>query len=60
MNILVLNCGSSSVKYQLIEVNDRKWLARVATVPAARRLVACARQRRTDRHERCHAQECSV
>lgn len=28
MNILVLNCGSSSVKYQLIEVVSRKWLAR--------------------------------
>lgn len=28
MNILVLNCGSSSVKYQLIEVNARTWLAR--------------------------------
>ena len=28
MNILVLNCGSSSVKYQLIEVNAQKWLAK--------------------------------
>ena len=28
MNILVLNCGSSSVKYQLIEVDARKTLAR--------------------------------
>ncbi len=28
MNILVLNCGSSSVKYQLIEVNAQKTLAR--------------------------------
>jgi acetate kinase len=28
MNILVLNCGSSSVKYQLIEVDARKMLAR--------------------------------
>ncbi len=28
MNILVLNCGSSSVKYQLIEVDSRKLLAR--------------------------------
>lgn len=28
MNILVLNCGSSSVKYQLIEVESQKWLAR--------------------------------
>jgi acetate kinase len=28
MNILVLNCGSSSVKYQLIEAEARRWLAR--------------------------------
>ncbi len=28
MNILVLNCGSSSVKYQLIDVNAEKWLAK--------------------------------
>jgi acetate kinase len=28
MNVLVLNCGSSSVKYQLIEVNAQKWLAK--------------------------------
>lgn len=28
MNILVLNCGSSSVKYQLIEANSQKWLAK--------------------------------
>ncbi len=28
MNILVLNCGSSSVKYQLIEAESRTWLAR--------------------------------
>ena len=28
MNILVLNCGSSSVKYQLIEAQERKTLAR--------------------------------
>ncbi len=28
MNTLVLNCGSSSVKYQLIEAVSRKWLAR--------------------------------
>ncbi len=28
MNILVLNCGSSSVKYQLIEAASRTWLAR--------------------------------
>jgi len=28
MNILVLNCGSSSVKYQLIEADARKTLAR--------------------------------
>ena len=28
MNILVLNCGSSSVKYQLIEARDRKTLTR--------------------------------
>jgi acetate kinase len=28
MNILVLNCGSSSVKYQLIEVDAQKWLAK--------------------------------
>jgi acetate kinase len=28
MNVLVLNCGSSSVKYQLIEVEKRKTLAR--------------------------------
>jgi len=28
MNILVLNCGSSSVKYQLIEVESQKTLAR--------------------------------
>ena len=28
MNILVLNCGSSSVKYQLIEANEGKWLAK--------------------------------
>jgi acetate kinase len=28
MNILVLNCGSSSVKYQLIEVKSQKTLAR--------------------------------
>jgi acetate kinase len=28
MNILVLNCGSSSVKYQLIEVDSRRALAR--------------------------------
>ncbi len=28
MNVLVLNCGSSSVKYQLIEVDARKTLAR--------------------------------
>jgi len=28
MNILVLNCGSSSVKYQLIEVEARRTLAR--------------------------------
>lgn len=28
MNILVLNCGSSSVKYQLIEVDSQKWLAK--------------------------------
>ncbi len=28
MNILVLNCGSSSVKYQLIEVESQKWLAK--------------------------------
>jgi acetate kinase len=28
MNILVLNCGSSSVKYQLIEVEARRMLAR--------------------------------
>jgi acetate kinase len=28
MNILVLNCGSSSVKYQLIEVNAEKLLAK--------------------------------
>jgi len=28
MNILVLNCGSSSVKYQLIEAEGRKTLAR--------------------------------
>ncbi len=28
MNILVLNCGSSSVKYQLIEVDSRRTLAR--------------------------------
>jgi len=27
MNVLVLNCGSSSVKYQLIDVGDRKTLA---------------------------------
>ncbi|MDL1893802.1 acetate kinase, partial [Sphingobacteriales bacterium CHB3] len=27
MNILVLNCGSSSVKYQLIEADSQKWLA---------------------------------
>ncbi|MEK7250298.1 MAG: acetate kinase [Bacteroidota bacterium] len=28
MNILVLNCGSSSVKYQLIEADAQKWLAK--------------------------------
>ena len=28
MNILVLNCGSSSVKYQLVEVESRRALAR--------------------------------
>jgi acetate kinase len=28
MNILVLNCGSSSVKYQLIEVDSQKTMAR--------------------------------
>lgn len=28
MNVLVLNCGSSSVKYQLIEAESRRWLAR--------------------------------
>jgi len=28
MNVLVLNCGSSSVKYQLILVDERRWLAR--------------------------------
>ena len=28
MNVLVLNCGSSSVKYQLIDVEGRKTLAR--------------------------------
>ncbi|MFN0157911.1 MAG: acetate/propionate family kinase [Bacteroidota bacterium] len=28
MNVLVLNCGSSSVKYQLIEVAEKKTLAR--------------------------------
>ena len=28
MNILVLNCGSSSVKYQLIEIENRQALAR--------------------------------
>ena len=28
MNILVLNCGSSSVKYQLIESGEQKTLAR--------------------------------
>lgn len=28
MNILVLNCGSSSVKYQLIEADSQKWLAK--------------------------------
>jgi acetate kinase len=28
MNILVLNCGSSSVKYQLIEPDAQKWLAK--------------------------------
>jgi acetate kinase len=28
MNVLVLNCGSSSVKYQLIDVDERKTLAR--------------------------------
>jgi acetate kinase len=28
MNILVLNCGSSSVKYQLIESDSGKWLAK--------------------------------
>ncbi len=28
MNILVLNCGSSSVKYQLIEINKEKILAK--------------------------------
>ena len=28
MNVLVLNCGSSSVKYQLIEVDSRKTLTR--------------------------------
>ncbi len=27
MNILVLNCGSSSVKYKLINVDDKKTLA---------------------------------
>ncbi|MGA9117107.1 MAG: acetate kinase [Bacteroidota bacterium] len=30
MNVLVLNCGSSSVKYQLIETDDRTTLARGA------------------------------
>ncbi len=28
MNVLVLNCGSSSVKYQLVDVDARKMLAR--------------------------------
>ncbi|MCK4857076.1 MAG: acetate kinase [candidate division Zixibacteria bacterium] len=28
MTILVLNCGSSSVKYQLIEMTNRSWLAK--------------------------------
>ncbi|MBI5471415.1 MAG: acetate kinase [Ignavibacteriae bacterium] len=28
MNVLVLNCGSSSVKYQLIEADTQKWLAK--------------------------------
>ena len=28
MNILVLNCGSSSVKYQLIEIETRQALAK--------------------------------
>ncbi len=28
MNILVLNCGSSSVKYQLVEVDTRQWLVK--------------------------------
>ncbi|MFZ4622125.1 MAG: hypothetical protein ACOYNS_16315, partial [Bacteroidota bacterium] len=28
MNILVLNCGSSSVKYQLIDVDKKNFLAK--------------------------------
>ena len=28
MKVLVLNCGSSSVKYQLIDMNNHRWLAK--------------------------------
>ena len=28
MNILVINCGSSSLKYQLIDMNDEKLLCK--------------------------------
>ena len=31
MNILVLNCGSSSAKYKLIEIKENKTLAELSS-----------------------------
>jgi acetate kinase len=50
LKILVLNCGSSSVKYQLIDMSNRQWLAK-GVVSRIGMSGAVLNQQRPDGHE---------